>query len=335
MGPGIPVIHVQSELKRGLIIGKFLPLHAGHIALIRFAAARCDEVIVSMSFTRNDPIDAGLRFSWIKETFLAETRVHSVMVPDNFDDETLPMEERVLIWAAFARGRFPRIDFIFSSESYGDLFAGALGASHIAFDINRNRYPVSATLIRKNPFSCWAFIPDAVRPYFVKKICFYGPESTGKTTLIRHLADLYETSYVPEVAREFIVSNQFSLEDIVRTGHAQTRRVIEMTASANRILFCDTDVITTEIYSRYYLHEVPPILSELEQQVKYDVYFLFDIDVPWVADGVRDLGGKREVLYDLFRSALEKRRIPFIPVSGSFEERERTVRGVIDRWLAT
>jgi HTH-type transcriptional repressor of NAD biosynthesis genes len=56
-------------MKRGLVIGKFMPLHKGHIALIEFAAALCDELIVSMSYTDNDPIDPQLRLEKIAEHY--------------------------------------------------------------------------------------------------------------------------------------------------------------------------------------------------------------------------------------------------------------------------
>jgi HTH-type transcriptional repressor of NAD biosynthesis genes len=37
---------------RGLVIGKFMPVHNGHIALINFAASQCDELIVSYELYR-------------------------------------------------------------------------------------------------------------------------------------------------------------------------------------------------------------------------------------------------------------------------------------------
>ena len=320
-------------MKRGLVIGKFLPLHLGHIALIQFAASQCEELIVSMSFTPNDPIDPVLRFSWITETFKDQPGIKPEIVPDDFDDESLPMAERTKIWSAFIRKRFPIIDLVFSSEEYGESFGQALGVPHIAFDIPRRRFPVSAKVIRERPFLHWAHIPDVVRPYFVKKVCFYGPESTGKTTMAKHLAEIYQTEYVPEVSREMITSNAFTVEDIVRIGVAQTQRILEKTKTANKILFCDTDLITTQIYSAHYLHQVPPALHDLEKQITFDLYFLFDIDLPWVSDGLRDLGEKRREMFEFFKSELEQRKIPFVQVDGNYEEREKCIRGKIDQLL--
>ena len=36
------------------------------------------------------------------------------------------------------------------------------------------------------------------------KIVLYGPESTGKSTLAKQLAEYYKTDYVQEYAREYL-----------------------------------------------------------------------------------------------------------------------------------
>lgn len=138
---------------------------------------------------------------------------------------------------------------------------------------------------------------------------------------------MYRTEFVPEVARELITSNDFNREDIIMIGRAQTERIFQKARKADKILFCDTDLITTQIYSRQYLKVVPPVLYELEKMVEYDLYFLFDIDVPWVNDGLRDLGAekKREEMYNIFKSELERRNIPYLKVEGDWKEREMIV----------
>ena len=169
----------------------------------------------------------------------------------------------------------------------------------------------------------------------IKVVCFFGPESTGKTVMARSMADSYSTQFVPEVAREFITSNDFNREDIIMIGRAQIERTFEKARKANQILFCDTDLITTQIYSRHYLGVVPPVLYELERMVEYDQYFLFDVDVPWVSDGLRDLGDekKRLEMYSIFKSELERRNIPYILVQGDWEERKEIINKEVNKLL--
>ncbi len=320
-------------MKRGLVIGKFMPLHHGHIALIEFAAAHCDELIVSMSYNATDIISSELRFSWINKTFKDQSTIKVFSIVDDFDREDLPLTERTQAWVDRMRQVYPPIDIVFSSEEYGVPFAKNLGAEHKGFDPERKLFPVSATRIRENPFAYWKYLPKIVRPFFVKKICLYGPESTGKSVMAKQLASYYQTEFVPEVAREIVSSNEFTVDDIIKIGQAQTQRVLDKTKTANKILFCDTDLITTQIYCRHYLGEVPPILYELEKQIIYDQYFLFDIDVPWVADGMRDLGARRQEMYDVFEIELVKRGIKFIEVRGDFNEREDILKKYVDSIL--
>jgi len=317
-------------MKRGLVIGKFMPVHNGHIALINFAASHCNELIVSMSYTPGDKIDPYLRFEWIKEIFKDQPNIKPAIIPDDFDDENLALNERTNIWAKKMRKVYPKIDILFSSEPYGTPFARNLQAEHALFDEPRKFIPVSATLIRNNPFQYWEFIPDQVKPYFVKKICFYGPESTGKSTMAEKIALHYNTVFVPEVARELISDNDITVEDIIKIGIAQTERVKEKTITANKIVFCDTDLITTKIYAQYYLKQVPQILNELEKEIHYEIYFLMDIDVEWVADHLRDFGDRRQEMFNLFKAELEKRNINYILISGNYEEREEKIKKIID-----
>lgn len=320
-------------MKRGLVIGKFLPLHAGHVALIRFAAAQCDELIVSMSFTQHDPIEPVRRFAWIKEAFHDNPAILPAMVPDDFDNETLPLAERTRVWSDFIRKTYPPVHVVFSSEDYGVPFALHLGVQHIAFEPGRSTFPVSGTAIRHHAMRYWDLISHPARQYFVKRLCIYGPESTGKSTLTRRLAAHYHTAFVPEVARELITSNDFSVDDIVRIGFAHHERVMAENDKAHKILFCDTDVITTQIYSQLYLGVVPPVLHALERCISYHHYFFLDIDVPWVPDGLRDLGDRRQEMRAWFLQELERRNISYTILRGSFEEREQTIRAFVDALL--
>jgi HTH-type transcriptional regulator, transcriptional repressor of NAD biosynthesis genes len=166
-------------------------------------------------------------------------------------------------------------------------------------------------------------------------VCLYGPESTGKSTLAMGLAKHYQTEFVPEVSREMITSNDFTIEDITAIGKAQTERIHVKLKTANRILLCDTDLITTQIYSQKYLNTVPTVLYELEKEIHYDQYFLMDIDVPWVADGLRDLGNQRQEMFDAFKLELEKRNLEYTLISGSYIVRENQLKYLIDRLLQT
>ena len=46
------------------------------------------------------------------------------------------------------------------------------------------------------------------------KIALFGPESTGKTTLAKQLAEYYKTEWVPEFARDYLQEKWDKSQDI-------------------------------------------------------------------------------------------------------------------------
>jgi len=317
----------------GLVIGKFLPLHRGHIALIDFAAKQCDRLIILVCALSGEPIPGRLRLSWVRQTFAGR---NSAAV--EYTEEELPSAQdssRIVSgrWAAYLSRRFPQVNVIFTSEPYGDYLAEYMHIRHQSFDPGRQRIPVSATQIRQAPFKYWQYIPQAVRPYYRKLVCVYGPESTGKSTLARNLACFFKTAFVPEMARELLGDRHVVYDDIAVIAEEQAKAIQEQEANAQQLLFCDTDLITTCIYSSHYFHKVPEFPAWVEAAHNYALYLFCDIDVAWVPDPQRDLGHMREYFREWFLRELEVRRLPFMIIDGSWETRlAKAVAALKARW---
>lgn len=161
------------------------------------------------------------------------------------------------------------------------------------------------------------------------KIVLVGAESTGKTTLAKQLADHFETVWVREYLREFseekLKNEHKSVEKsdnytIVKNQLALENKAIE---KANRFLFCDTNYVQTMIYSELYFGGIDDFFGKCIENLKYDLYLLTNIDVPWEEDGVRDAPFERERHYDYFKKRLEEMNKPFIEISGSEEQRKQ------------
>lgn len=159
------------------------------------------------------------------------------------------------------------------------------------------------------------------------KIALFGPESTGKTTLAKQLADYYETEWVPEFARDYLQEkweeNQHICvaDDMMPIAYGQTALENEKLSTAKKYLFCDTNLMVTKVFSEMYYGFCDPLLNEAALKHEYDLFFLTDIDVPWEKDDIRDTPNGRETVFSVFRQTLLDNKKPFITLSGNKKSR--------------
>lgn len=321
-------------MKRGIVIGKFMPLHQGHVALIEFAARSCDELVVAIDGNPAGTIPANLRLRWLKETFQERKNIKIFLVRKSLPQDKEPSRRASRIWAEYLAGRFGRFDFVFSSELYGDFVAEYLGAKSWVFDLERKRFPVSGTKVREKPFRYWGYLPECVRPYFVKRICVFGPESCGKSTMAAWLARHYDTRFVPEYARAYAEQrgNRFAYADMDKFARGQERGVRRAARGADKLVFSDTDAITTLIYSHHYFGKASSLVQSYADAVRYDFYLFLDIDLPWMEDPLRDAPHLRREHREIFLGELEKRQLPYAIIRGQGEERFLSAVAAVDEF---
>jgi len=147
----------------GLVIGKFMPLHLGHVALIRFAMERCERLTVAVISKTSDPISAEIRRDWLGKTFGSALKIRIVDLREVHLPVTVAhTPEAEAAWTRYFAEAFSETDILFSSESYGDVLAEALGIPHCLYDPNRNGHPVSGAQIRKHPEAFKHYLPELV-----------------------------------------------------------------------------------------------------------------------------------------------------------------------------
>jgi NadR type nicotinamide-nucleotide adenylyltransferase len=188
----------------------------------------------------------------------------------------------------------------------------------------------------------WDFLPECVRPRFVRRVVVTGPESTGKTTLAERLAGHFGTVFVPEFARTHldakyagrpIPSPPCDEGDIPVIARGQMASEDEAARRANRLLVCDTDLYATRLYAEEYFGRCPTWIREAAKSRRADLHLLLDVDVPWVSDPQRDRPHRRSELFARLREALEEDGRPSVVVSGSWEERWKRARAEAARLL--
>lgn len=318
----------------GLVLGRFIPPHLGHQYLIDFAQNYVDELLLVVGTRPSDTIAGELRLKWIKEM---APRARVIQVNDENPEETHPHYWQ--IWEQTLRAALPYIpDYIFASEDYGWKLAELLGMEYIPVNHPRTLVPISATRLRSNPLHYWQYLPPVVRPYYVKRICIYGPESTGKSTLTIDLARHFQTVFVEEYARgllDFKDGRCDDLEDINRIARGHRASTEALARQANRVLFCDTDLLTTTVWSNVLFGTCPPWIDTAAHEMNYDLYLVTDIDVPWVDDNQRFFKDERQEFMEHCLQALQACHRPYIMISGSWEERFARAVQAVENLLAT
>ena len=173
----------------------------------------------------------------------------------------------------------------------------------------------------------------------ILKIVVFGPESTGKSTLAHQLAQQYQTVFVPEYSRiyaemQLLCGKTLTQDDVVEIAHGQLKLETELLPKANKIIFCDTDLLETKVYSEmYYDGYCPPQLEDFANQRTSDLYLLTGVDVPWVADNIRDKPQNREEQFNIFESVLKSYKKPYKIIKGNEQERLQKAIEYVDELI--
>lgn len=312
-------------MKNGLVFGKFMPLHEGHLSLINFGSKKCDTLNVVLCYHDKETIPGEIRLQWLKQALSKYNKINLVSIEYNQEelpDTSVSSVAVANLWAKAFKKLLPQVDVVFTSEEYGDHLAEAMQISHICYDRDRTQIPVSGSMIRVNPFKYWGFICKEARTYFVKKIAILGSESTGKSILTTRLASYYDTVYVEEAAREIVEETKLcSSENLYQIATTHTQNITAQISNANKLLFIDTDLNITKSYSLFLFNQELNTTSRQEEANKSDLYFFLETDCPFVQDGTRLNKEQRESLSYSHKNTLSNNRINYISINGNWEDR--------------
>ncbi len=314
--------------KTGLILGKFMPPHLGHQYLIDFARGFVEYLTILVWSTPSDPIPGDLRYAWMLDMCADANVIH---ITDENPKEPQQDRDFFSLWYKTIRRVLPTgPDYFLANEEYGERFARMLGAGYIPVD---RHIPVSGSLIRENPMATWPYIPACVRPYFVRRICIIGPESTGRSTLAQRLAAHYGTVSVNEYARLILETKggHYHLDDISLIARGQIASEDALARQANWLLFCDTDLLTTVIWSEILYDDCPDWIRAEAEKRRYDLYLLTDIDDPWAEDHQRLLSAERQLFFERCLGELESRNKSYVQISGSWKQRFEQACQAVDQ----
>ena len=191
----------------------------------------------------------------------------------------------------------------------------------------------------------------------VKKIVILGPESTGKSTLCDQLASHYQTVWVPEYARTYLLDHgmDYSYDDLLTIAKGQLALEDKYIADFERQfdspsqvgnynslvsvtpVFIDTNMHVMKVWCEFVFGKCHDwILYQIANR-QYDLYFLCAIDLPWVRDELREYPDleSREKLFRIYQDIMINQHVPWVHISGNYHQRFVKAVAAVDQLLAT
>jgi NadR type nicotinamide-nucleotide adenylyltransferase len=175
----------------------------------------------------------------------------------------------------------------------------------------------------------------------LKKIVVIGPESTGKSTLCAKLSAHFKTDWVKEYAREYLIAHgtHYTYDNLLDVANGQLnmeetaiqKMIKQENASSTGVLFIDTDMYVMKVWCEFVFDQCHHwILNKIVER-KYDLYLLCNIDQPWIKDELREYPDlvTREKLYHHYKDIMVNQSVPWVDISGNYEERmEKAIAAV-------
>lgn len=339
------------KYKVGMYGGSFDPLHVGHIHDIIRAAATCEELYIMISWCEGrESTSKELRYRWILNSTRHLPNVKIILI----EDKAVSKEEynTDYYWekgAADIKNAIGKpIDAVFCGTDYlgTNRFESLYCPDSEVIYFDRNEVPVSSTDIRAWALGNWDYIPDVCKDYYTQKVLIVGGESTGKSILVQNLALAYNTNFVSEVGRDtcdYAGGEDFMIaEDLYENILRQKIKVMDAARHSNRILFVDTDALTTMFYSWFLLGDNPvnhvkctKLAKAVDNISDWDLVIFLEPDVEFVQDGTRseEIAQNRIEYSEKIKHLLRESGIEFHTISGDYLNRFNKAKELIENKL--
>ena len=186
------------------------------------------------------------------------------------------------------------------------------------------------------------------------KVVVIGPESTGKSMLCEKLAAHYNTIWVEEYARGFLLKNgnAYTQHDLLTIAKGQIKneeKAIQLLSESgssspfgglrgltnNKLLFIDTDMYVMKVWSEYVFNACDRFILNQIAERKYDCYLLCEPDIDWVKDELREYPDleTRSKLFHHYKDLMVHQHCDWVSINGNYESRLNKAISHIDSLL--
>jgi NadR type nicotinamide-nucleotide adenylyltransferase len=344
--------------RTGFTLGKFLPLHKGHELLLKVAAKNCDELIVLIGTTPDDPFSFEQRKEWVEKAIGEQEEFCTLFIlpqpeldkhADKDENGTITDESYWQAWLAstreiltneFGPSTLEKIDIVFTSDLYGERIAKELHARWVPVDPDREMKSISGTMVRNNFYSMFKSLPEYTKHDLVQTVAIVGPESCGKSTMIKKLSKLYDT--LPEYGRILSVNrkNELDREDFRIIQRTQQFLIDQTKENANfPIIVSDTEALITAMYADiWFPGEDNSEFYDVAKEQHIDKYIVLAPSVPWIQDGFRvmEVEETRWQFYDKLVGKLKEYGKNFECIlNADFDVRQTQAERIIQNMIPT
>ena len=168
-----------------------------------------------------------------------------------------------------------------------------------------------------------------------KKIVIIGPESTGKTSTCKHLAEKYNTIFIKEHARKYLsnLDKKYNYNDLKNIAKEQIKQEEKAILGKHKIIFYDTNILTIKIWSNFKYKKCDPFITEQANKKKYDLYILCNNDITWQYDILRENKNERKKIFDIYLHELKNKNFKILKKTGM--QRFKNAENICNVFLKT
>jgi len=155
------------------------------------------------------------------------------------------------------------------------------------------------------------------------KIVVTGPESCGKSSLCEALALHFQTSFVPEYAREYLDKTHgvYTQDDLVNIARGQVALEDTYQSDNEGLLICDTSLEVIRVWSEWKYGSCDAYILEKAHERAPHLFLLLTPDIPWQADPLRENPHNRDEIYKYYTQLLNDYSSKIVAISGDAKAR--------------